>query len=93
MPILPEYATPIFDAFLKQLSAATGDDGKTPLVVDVVDDEGAISIGWDDQDPRMEYMTLLSEKAVSLFITEMMRRAYEQVDDMSMETTTEEVSE
>jgi len=90
MPVLPEFAESSFDVFMQNLTDASEDDGKTPLNVQVMSEEGDLAIDWDQDDPKMEFMTLLSEKAISLFLSEMIRRSYEKIDDFSAEITTKE---
>ena len=90
MPVLPDFAESSFDVFMQNLQDATDDDGQTPLLVDVVSEEGDLAVNWNQDDPKMRFMTLLSETAISLFISEMIRRAYEKTDDFTVETTTTE---
>ena len=90
MPTLPEFAQENFDVFVTALQGAGDDDNKTPLNIQVVSEDGDLAIDWDQDDPAMEFMTLYSEKAISIFVSELIRRAYENLDDFSVETTKEE---
>jgi hypothetical protein len=90
MDAMPPFAQDHFEKFIDSLEAASNEEGDTPITIDLVGEEGDIAINWNQDDPKMEFMSLYSERAITLFVSELIRRASESVDDYSVEVTPEE---